>query len=83
MSDDGYDVFPRVALAMQRYLTEFVMTGAPSAAAYGLLAFERYGENGTVTDIDVTGLGRRERDPALGGHCAFWNAAPYYPNPLS
>lgn len=76
-SDDGYPVFPQVATTMQRYLTEFVMTGRPMAE--GNLPFLMYGQNDTATNIDVSNLGKRISDPAAKEDvCAFWNSVPYY-----
>lgn len=75
-ADYGYPVSPLVATTLQRYLTEFVMTGRPMAE--GSLPFLMYGQNDTATNIDVSNLGRRIRDPAAKEVCDFWNSAPYY-----
>lgn len=66
-----------VALALQRYLVNYAMTGKPTAE--GFLDFELYGQNETVTDIDISGLGTHIKDPAAKPlQCAFWDAAPYF-----
>jgi carboxylesterase type B len=44
----------------------------------GTVDFAIYGENDTLTNIGLTGLGTRMRDPGAVPQCKFWQEAPYY-----
>jgi carboxylesterase type B len=65
-----------VAKVMQRYLTNFAMNGKPTAEGYQTFTF--YVQNDTLTNIGLTGLGSRMRDPGAVPQCKFWQEAPYY-----
>jgi hypothetical protein len=52
------------------------MNGNPSAQ--GFQDFAMYGENDTLTNIGLTGLGTRIRDPGAVPQCKFWQDATYY-----
>jgi carboxylesterase type B len=75
-SDGGLPVNGTVAKVFQNYLTNFTINGNPSAQGYQ--DFAMYGENDTLTNIDLTGLGTRIRDPGAVPQCKFWQDAPYY-----
>lgn len=75
-SDEGVPVNPAVATVFQRYLTQYAMTGTPSAEGYQ--TFSEYGRNNTVTSIGFLGLGSHEPDPAAKAACQFWAKASYY-----
>lgn len=75
-TDEGLPVNGTVAKAMQRYLTNFAMTGTPTAEGYQ--EFTLYGQNATLTNIGLTGLGSRMRDPGAVPQCKFWQEASYY-----
>jgi carboxylesterase type B len=75
-SDEGLPVNGTVAQVFQRYLTNFAITGKPTAQGYRDFAI--YGQNDTVTNIALTGLGTQLRDPGAVPQCEFWNKAPYY-----
>lgn len=75
-SDMGVPIYPAVASAFQRYLTQYAMTGTPSAEGYQ--TFSKYGQNNTITLINFYGLGSHEADPAASSACQFWAQAPYY-----
>jgi carboxylesterase type B len=74
--DDGFPVNRNLAAAFQTYITNFAMTGKPTAE--GLQPFVVYGSNATVSNIGLTNLGGHSRDPAAKPACTFWNNAPYY-----
>ncbi|KUJ10987.1 prolyl oligopeptidase-like protein [Mollisia scopiformis] len=75
-SDDGLPVSSEVATAFQRYLTTFAMTGTP--VSEGFQTFSRYGQNDTVTEINLVDFGSHIKDPAARSVCQFWATAPYY-----
>ncbi len=75
-SDDGLPVNATVAEVFQRYLTNFAMTGRPTAEGYQ--DFALYGQQDTVTNIGTTGLGTQLKDPGAVPQCKFWQEAPYY-----
>jgi carboxylesterase type B len=75
-ADEGVPVYPAVATAFQRYLTQYAMTGTPSTEGYQ--TFSEYGSNNTITYINFLGLGSHEEDPAAKPACQFWAEAPYY-----
>lgn len=74
-SDEGAPVISTVAVAFQRYLISFAMTGKPTAL--GFEVFIPYGNNATASNIGVGQLGAHIRDPAAREQCKFWQAAPY------
>jgi carboxylesterase type B len=73
---EGLPVNGTVAKVMQRYLTNFAMTGTPTAEGYQ--EFILYGQNATLTNIGLKGLGSRMRDPGAVPQCKFWQEASYY-----
>ncbi|KAE9379793.1 alpha/beta-hydrolase [Stipitochalara longipes BDJ] len=75
-SDEGLPVNGTVAKVFQKYLTNFAMTGNPTAVGYQ--DFVTYGQNVTLTNIGLTGLGTRMKDPGAVPQCKFWQDAPFY-----
>jgi len=75
-SDEGLLVDRTIAKAFQRYLTSFAMTGKPTSPGYQ--DFVMYGQNDTLTNIGLTGLGTPMKDPGAVAQCKFWDEAPYY-----
>lgn len=75
-SDDGLPVNSTVARAFQGYLTNFAMNGKPTSEGYQ--DFVIYGQNDTLTNIGLSGLGTRMKDPGAVPQCKFWVEAPYY-----
>jgi carboxylesterase type B len=75
-SDEGVPINGTVADVFQRYLTNFAMTGKPTAE--GFPDFSMYGQQDTVTNIGDTGLGTQLTDPGVVPACKFFIEAPYY-----
>ena len=75
-SDEGLPVNASVAGVFQKYLTNFAITGKPTAQ--GSQDFTIYGQQDTVTNIGVTGLGTQIKDPGAVPACQFWQEAPFY-----
>jgi carboxylesterase type B len=69
---------PAVAVAMQRYLTTFAMTGSPNrgSGGGGLPAWPRYGDDATLLTFGADGVGRA-RDETANHRCAWWQKAEY------
>lgn len=63
-----------VALALQKYLTDFAETGSPNGE--GVPYFPMYQMNATVQDLNITGISQM-RDPAANARCDYWQRAPY------
>jgi hypothetical protein len=61
---------------LQKYLTNFAITGNPTAQ--GFQDFTIYGQQDTVTNIGLTGLGTQIKDPGAVPACQFWQEAPFY-----
>jgi carboxylesterase type B len=75
-SDEGLPVNASVAGVFQKYLTNFVVTGKPTAL--GSQDFTIYGQQDTVTNIGLTALGAQIKDPGAVPACQFWQEAPFY-----
>ncbi|KAL2074226.1 hypothetical protein VTL71DRAFT_8004 [Oculimacula yallundae] len=79
--NQGALVNATVATTLQRYITQFAMTGKPTAE--GVLDMVPYGDAYTVSAISSKGLfqpalGMWLPDPGAVKQCDFWEAAPYY-----
>lgn len=57
-------MYPKIAIALQEYITAFAMTGAPNEK--GVPMFSMYGDNATVQDLGATG---RLRLDCVGVRC--------------
>jgi hypothetical protein len=65
-----------VAGVFQKYLTNFAITGKPTAQ--GSQDFTIYGQQDTVTNIGLTALGAQIKDPGAVSACQFWQDAQFY-----
>ncbi|EXJ69648.1 uncharacterized protein A1O5_06719 [Cladophialophora psammophila CBS 110553] len=63
-----------LAVIMQRYFTNFVMTGNPNAA--GLPPFPTYGATTTVQNLNLTKIGPM-KDNAANERCMWWQKGLY------
>lgn len=63
-----------LAVIMQRYFTNFVMTGVPNAA--GLPAFPTYGADTTVQNLNLTKIGPM-MDNTANERCLWWQKGLY------
>lgn len=63
-----------IALALQKYITDFAETGSPNAA--GVPYFNMYEKNATIQVLNITGISEA-RDPAANARCDFWQKALY------
>lgn len=68
--------YPKVAVTLQKYLTNFVLTGNPNKK--GLPKWPIYGKKAAVIAFTKTGVEQSTSD-AANSRCAFWNRADYYP----
>lgn len=64
----------RIAITLQEYITHFAETGSPNEK--GVPFFSMYGENGTVENLNVTGV-TRSIDPAANYRCDWWQKGLY------
>jgi cholinesterase len=64
-----------IALAMQKYLMSFVLTGDPNVNA--TVEIPEYGEGSLVLDLNVTGI-IPIKDPNANPRCDWWQKALYY-----
>ncbi|KAI9841075.1 MAG: hypothetical protein M1838_003785 [Thelocarpon superellum] len=64
-----------VAVALQKYITEFAETGAPSEA--GVPHFDIYGPNAQVLNLGADGIDEIV-DPTANTRCLWWQKALYY-----
>ena len=67
-------IAPEIALALQRYITDFAETGKPNGP--GVPYFMMYGENATVQDLNITGISE-VMDPAANQRCNWWQLGLY------
>lgn len=67
-------IAPKIALALQEYITHFAETGTPNEA--GVPYFRMYGSNATVQNLNITGI-NEIRDPAANYRCDYWQTVPY------
>ncbi|PQE32848.1 putative cholinesterase protein [Rutstroemia sp. NJR-2017a WRK4] len=81
-ADEGLPVSSNIAIGFQEYLTNFAMSGIPSAGTL-LPPFVPYGNNQTVTNIAsaILQFGSHLKDPGYDQRCNFWLEAPYYKEP--
>jgi carboxylesterase type B len=63
-----------LAKIMQRYETNFVMTGNPNAP--GLPNFPMYGAGSTVLNLNISTIGPT-KDPAANARCQWWQKGLY------
>ncbi|KAL8627583.1 hypothetical protein Q9189_006705 [Teloschistes chrysophthalmus] len=73
---------PEVAIQLQKYITNFVITGKPDGTGkvVGTEAFDSYGTNGTVKVLGMEGTegsGTEREDPTKNARCDWWQAASY------
>lgn len=73
---------PEVAIQLQKYITNFVITGKPDGAGkvVGAEPFEPYGVNGTVELLGMEGsegMGSEREDPTKNERCDWWQRASY------
>lgn len=75
-SDDDMTgvISPKVAVALQEYITNFAMKGQPNGQ--GVPRFDMYGPNATVQNLNVTSI-HEMRDPAANERCRWWQKALY------
>lgn len=75
-SDDDMTgvISPKVAVALQEYITNFAMKGQPNGQ--GVPHFDMYGPNATVQNLNVTSI-HEMRDPAANERCRWWQKALY------
>jgi carboxylesterase type B len=64
-----------IALAMQKYLMSFVLTGDPNTQA--TVKMPVYGQQNLILDLNVTGITTIE-DPNANPRCDWWQKALYY-----
>ncbi|PQE13378.1 putative cholinesterase protein [Rutstroemia sp. NJR-2017a BVV2] len=74
-SDDGLPVNATVATALQRYITNFAMTGNPNGAEVAY--FPEYQSNSTTLVLGITGLGGVITDTTANERCDWWQQALY------
>lgn len=65
---------PKIAIALQEYLTEFAMTGMPNEK--GVPYFPMYGSNSTVQNLGATGI-MGQKDPTANARCDWWQKVLY------
>ncbi|WPH04316.1 Hypothetical protein R9X50_00720500 [Acrodontium crateriforme] len=65
---------PKIAIALQEYLTEFAMTGMPNEK--GVPYFPIYGSNSTIQNLGVTGI-VGQKDPTANARCDWWQKVLY------
>ncbi|KAI9882271.1 MAG: hypothetical protein M1823_005983 [Watsoniomyces obsoletus] len=65
----GRVAVPELAIALQKYITEFVASGVPGG--YKLPPFPTYGEDSQVLDISVVGI-TEEKDTSDNARCEWW-----------
>ncbi|KAL8870897.1 MAG: hypothetical protein Q9174_003161 [Haloplaca sp. 1 TL-2023] len=73
--------YPTTAVALQDYLTTFVLTGDPNK--YGLPPWPVTGPEAAVNVFTESGVTIRMRSDLEMKRCAFWNQATYYPEVLA
>ncbi|KAL8631018.1 hypothetical protein Q9189_003299, partial [Teloschistes chrysophthalmus] len=71
------DFYPNIAITLQRYLTNFVLTGDPNKD--GLSPWPAFGPNAAALNLTETGISQTTSDSA-NSRCAFWNQGSYYPS---
>ena len=64
-----------IALAMQKYLMSFALTGDPNAQA--IVKMPIYGQQDLILDLNVTGI-VPIKDPNANSRCDWWQKALYY-----
>jgi len=75
-SDAGLPVDATVANALQRYITEFAMTGQPNEP--GVPFFPIYGANSSTQVLNNSATeGTQVTDTAANARCSFWQKALY------
>ncbi|KAH8648744.1 Alpha/Beta hydrolase protein [Tricladium varicosporioides] len=67
---------PKIALAMQAYITEFAVSGDPNTRT-GFPAFPVYGDNANMLDLNVTGI-KVMKDDTDNFRCDWWQKALYF-----
>lgn len=60
---------PRIAIALQEYITSFAMDGNPNER--GVPFFPMYGNDATVQELSATGIDQL-RDPTANARCVWW-----------
>lgn len=77
-SDDGLPVNATVATTLQRYITNFALSGGDPNGA-GVPFFPSYQSNATVVELGITGLGDLSVDTTANARCDWWMQALYAP----
>ena len=72
------DFYPNVAIAVQSYITGFVLTGSPNGNA-GLPNFPVVNQIGRALNFTTTGINHVTSD-AFNARCEFWTSGDYFPN---
>ncbi|KAL8706260.1 MAG: hypothetical protein Q9201_000697 [Fulgogasparrea decipioides] len=70
------DFYPKVAVTLQNYLVNFVLTGNPNKQ--GLSPWPMFGQQAAAINFTETGVSQTTSDSA-NSRCAFWNQGSYYP----
>jgi cholinesterase len=70
------EIDPEIALAMQAYITEFAVTGAPNGRK-GFPEFPVYGEEANMLDFNITGI-EVMHDDTDNMRCEWWQKALYF-----
>lgn len=67
-------VVPRIAVALQQYITSFVVDGVPSGPTLPL--FPSYGNDSKIIDLNATSISQ-VLDPVANKRCDFWQKSLY------
>jgi cholinesterase len=73
--DDGLPVNATVATALQKYITNFAMTGSPNGVDVPF--FPEYQSNSTVVELGITGIGALSVDTTANERCDWLMQALY------
>lgn len=65
---------PKIAIALQEYITSFAMDGNPNEA--GVPHFPLYGDDATVQILNITGISQG-MDPVANQRCNWWQKGLY------
>jgi acetylcholinesterase len=61
--------YPKIAVALQEYITSFAETGVPKAKGY--MDYPIYGPNAQIANLNVTGVSKMT-DPSANKRCLWW-----------
>ena len=68
--------YPKIAVDLQDYLTQFVLTGKPDG--HGLPQWPEYGQYASAINFTTAGVVQTTYDSA-NSRCDFWNKGTYFP----